>query len=68
MASLTYEGISDALKKLHYSEGRAAAMLGVDRGICPHHFSPDKDNWLDGYDSVANETKDFYAADYGYFD
>jgi hypothetical protein len=65
MAGMTFEYICESLRRLHYEQGRDAALIGLDRGLCPHHFSPDKENWETGYDSIAAETnaRHYYTYD-----
>lgn len=58
-----------ALSKLHYAEGRDAALLGRDRGLCPYQYPDDKANWEDGYDSVADTGNFEYEYDqYPYYE
>jgi hypothetical protein len=41
--------ISESLRKIHINEGRNAALLGIDKGLNPHLWEPDKSNWDLGY-------------------
>jgi ribosome modulation factor len=69
---IDFADIRDSLKILHENEGRDAALLGIDRGMCPHHFSPDKDDWERGWDSTKGgglgygrfNVLDYYEYDY----
>lgn len=45
--------IRNALRILHEKEGRDAAILKLDRGMCPYHFDPDKSDWERGFDSLT---------------
>ena len=45
--------IRNALRILHEQEGRDAATMKLDKGLCPYHISPDKEDWERGYDSYA---------------
>jgi ribosome modulation factor len=44
--------IRNSLRILHEKEGRDAAILGQDRGLCPYLVEPDMSDWLRGFDSL----------------
>lgn len=61
---MNFSDIKESLRKLNEKDGYSAAVLDLDRGLCPHLTEPDKGDWERGYDLA----KGIYSVSYDYYD